>query len=95
MISKYDALRIVKNRSGWVHCFENSEKGVLSCNYTMDHFKSVLQDSKTIEVGGENYRSSNHVLCIDKKLFFEAIEEFEKVLNTKKAFDYCTGLPLE
>lgn len=95
MISKDDALRIVKNRSGWVHCFEHNDKEVLSCNYTMDHFKCVLQDSKIIEIGGESYRSLNHVLCIDKKLFFEAIEEFEKTLSTKKAFDYCTGLSLE
>ncbi len=81
MITKEQALKIIKNKSGWVHSFKQSGYAIFGCDYSVEEFTKTLEQAKYIEIGGETCQKMSHALCLDKELFFETVENFQEIIN--------------
>ena len=81
MITRDQAVKIAKNRSGWVHSFKQSGHAIFGCDYTVEEFKRTLDAAKIIEIGGETCQRMRHALCVDKELFFETIDNFQEIIQ--------------
>ncbi len=93
-LTKEEAVSIARFVDNKVHCFANSNFGLLGCNYSKEEFEKCLDNSQVIEIGSEMCRKMKHAIIVienRKAYFFENRDEaLEELLISKEPMNRIT-----
>lgn len=85
-----EAIRIAQFYNNTIHCFVNLSFSLLGATWSIKDFNDILNEVKTIEVGGSMCRSMKHALVIHTEndlYFFEHNEEKLKKLLKERGIE--------